>query len=412
MNSCWRIFWLELTALVRSRTWQLLMLGALVWMWLAPRVLTGDGTVEGARELQIHYSLGGVFALVVVSLLAAATGSIANEREARRLQLTLIRPVRRYLIVWMKFLALLSVGASVLAVSSLMLVASSDRTIRCNHVLSPILPSPRVEAERMYEVYMKDPHTPERVRRAKRSAVVRLLTQKAIDHYQTVPTNAVTSWRFADSGEESVRVRMRFTNNFELRQELLGRFKFGGAETTVSNMTQAVLTLPLNVGAEPRTELKFRNEGKSALMLRPRRDLNLLVPADAFAWNVLRAWLELTAILGIVIAFGLFLSAGLGRPVAIFVAFSALALSEMSPSVVEQYPDEFGASLADRVGLAITRVTAEVTRPIANLSPLEPLAKDECIEPREVLRLVAIDLVALPILLALFAGWVMPRKES
>ena len=413
MISFWRIFWLELTTLARSKTWLMLLLASTLWMLLFPRVMTGDGTAEGTRELYVHYSLGGVFALLVVSLLASATGSIANERTAKRLQLTLIRPVRHSLIALAKALALLVVGVSVLALSAAILYFDSDRSVVCSHVLSPVMESPRAEAEKMYQVYLKDPNVSERIRHAKKSAVVRLLTQKAVDRYDTLSTNSVTSWRFDGvTGAIRPKVRMRFTNTFETRQEVRGTFVLGGAETIVSNVTQAVLTLPIEIGTGPCDLLSFRNEGKSALMLRPRRDLNLLIPADSFGWNLLRATLELSAILALVIALGLFLSSGLGRPVALFVAFSALIVSEMSPSVVEQYPDELEAKFADRVGLYITRFAAEITRPIATLSPLEPLSKDECVEWRDVMRLILVDLISFPILFALLAGLTMSRKTE
>ena len=413
MISFWRIFWLELTALARSKTWLMLALASVAWMLLFPRIMTGDGTVEGTRELYIHYSLGGVFALLVMALLASATGSIANERTAKRLQLTMIRPVRHCVIALAKSLALLAVGVSVLLISAVILYFDSDRSVVCSHVLSPVMESPRAEAEKMYQAYLKDPNVADRIRHSKKSAVVRLLTQKAVDRYDTLATNSVTCWRFEGvQGAVQPKVRMRFTNTFETRQEVRGTFVLGGAETVVSNITQAVLTLPIAVGFGPCDNLSFRNEGKSALMLRPRRDLNLLVPADAFGWNLIRACLELTAILALVIALGLFLSSGLGRPVALFVAFSALILSEMSPSVVEQYPDELDAKFADRVGLYITRFAAEITRPIATLSPLEPLSKDECIETRDVARLLIVDLIALPIIFALLAGFTMSRKTE
>ena len=148
------------------------------------------------------------------------------------------------------------------------------------------------------------------------------------------------------------------------------------------------------------------------VMMRPRKDIELLLPADAFGWNLLRAYVELVSVLALTIAFGLFLSASLGRPVALFVAMVVLVVGEMSPSVVSQYPDELGAGLADRLGLALTRVAAEVTRPVSSLDPISRLAKDTCIERREVARVVLFDLLLAPVLLALLSGCVLPRKSD
>jgi len=136
------------------------------------------------------------------------------------------------------------------------------------------------------------------------------------------------------------------------------------------------------------------------------------VPADGFVCNLLRAYLGMLAVLSLVVSVGVFLSCALGRPVALFVAFVALVVGEMSPSVVEQYPDNLERDAVDRVGLCITRFVTEVTRPISSLQPLSALAADECVEPREVAKTLLADLVAFPILFSLLAALVLPRKQD
>ena len=416
MISFWRIFWLECLAIVRTRTLAMLVVASAAWMLAFPRIARGDGTAEGLRELTVHFSLGGVFALVVVALLASAAGSIARERAAKRLQLTIVRPVRYAAVALGKIAAHVVAGAFVLAVACAILAAQTDLGVPCMHVLSPTLPSPREEARAMYAASMADTNTPVEGRRAKPSVVMRLLENRAIDHYQTIPTNSCAAWTFSDLGSfvrtDGLAVRMRFTNQLEMRQTVQGVFRLGGLSCAVSNITQAVLTAPLAGAGDPGAKLVFENRGQSALMLRPRRDLNLLVRADAFGWNLLLAYVVLVSVLALVVTFGVVLSAGLGRPVALFVAFAALAVGEMSPSVVEQYPDELETNPLDRVGLAITRVASRVTRPVSALSPLGSLSRDECVETRDVWRMAAADMVALPILLSLLAGFVIPLKQD
>ena len=427
MTSFWRIFWLEFTGFVRSKALALLVAASVLWMLALPFVMKGDGTADGARELYVHYSLGGVFALLVVALLASATGSLAREREAKRLQLTLVRPVRYTLIVLGKILAHVTTGALVLAIACGTLAFKVDLGRPCHHVLSPILPTPREEAKAMYESYMKDPETPEAVKRTRKEIVLRLLENRAVDRYEAIQTNACASWRFEGSrgsrssrGFEDLAVRMRFTNQYEMRQDVRGEFTFGDYHGVVSNITQAVVTIPLTSRTSRTSQtfrtsqasLSFVNEGTSALMLRPRKDINLLVPADAFGRNLIRAYVVLVAILAFVVSLGVFLSAGLGRPVAMFVAFVTLIVSEMSPSVVEQYPDELETKFVDRIGLHITRFAAEVTRPVSAAAPLEALAKDECVEPKAMLRLAAADLLAVPLFLSLLAALALPRKQD
>ena len=423
MNSFWRIFSLEFTAAVRSRTLLLLLVASVAWMLAAPFVFVGDGTAEGARALVVHYSLGGVAALLAVALLASATGSIASEREARRLQLTLVRPVRYSVVAFAKMAALVSLGALVLAVATAIEACRTDLSRPCRHVLSPVMPTPREEAMAMYDAFMKDPNTPVAAKRAKKSVVLRLLAQRSLDRYDTVSGGAVARWNFK-AGEstlpdEGLSVRLRFTNAYDVRQDVRGVLFLRSGDSvwsgSVSNITQAVVEIPLKreragAATSELAELTFRNDGNSTLMLRPRRDVNLLAPADGFGWNLLRAYMELVAMLSILVSFGVFLGAGLGRPVALFTAIVALIVSEMSPSVIEQYPDELETDKIDSIGLYITRAAAEATHPVSSLVPLEKLSEDACVERREVVRTAVANMVFAPLILALLAALVIPRK--
>lgn len=407
---------LEMKAIVRSGMFASLCAVSVLWMIVSPYLLKGDGTAQGARELYVRFSLGGVFVLAAVTLIAAATGSIARERAARRLQLTLVRPVGRFSVALGKVISYSLSGAAVMLLSALVMLANTDPSVRCDRVVAPVLPSPAEEARAMYETFMNDPSTPPEVKRAKKSVVMRLLTQRAVDHYQTVPTNDPVRWSFKLPSSGELSVRMRFTNQFDMRQDLLGRFVYGGKTVAVSNITQAILKVPL--GAQARLsggaaeELEFCNLGKTALMLRPRKDLHLLISADAFGFNLMRAWLELSAILTLLVAFGVFLSSGLGRPVALFVALAVLLSGEVSPSVISQYPDELETKTVDRIGLYLTRFSAEITRPFSSLSPLQSLSRDECVELGEVVRVLLVNCIAVPALFCLLAAYLMPRKQD
>ena len=422
MNSFWRIFSLEVVAFARSKSLALLLAASAAWMFAAPFLFRGDGTAEGARQLAVHYSIGGVAALLAVSLLASATGSVARERAERRLQLTLVRPVRYTAVALAKIAALVSVGAAVLGAAVIVEAARRPLSRPCRHLLSPVMQSPRDEALEMYDAYMKDPATPDAVRKAKKSVVLRLLAQRSFDRYETVVTNGTGRWTFAlpEGGcdADGASVRFRFAGTCGMRQDVLGELSLdaGGLSMrgAVSNITQAVVEIPLSLSKSGESgdagTLEFFNGGKSAVMLRPRRDVSLLLPADGFGWNLLRAYLELVAMLALLVSFGVFLGASLSRPVALFTAVVALAVGEMSPSVVEQYPDELDKDPVDAIGLCITRAAAEATHPVSSLEPLAKLAEDVCIEPREVVRVLLADILLAPLIFALLSSLVLPRK--
>lgn len=419
MKGLLAIFLNECRAVLRSKTLVMLLIASVAWMFAAPRLFTGDGTVSGLREMSLHYSLGGVAALLAVTLLISATGSIAKERVAKRLALTMVRPVRYFNIALGKTLAHVLCGALVLAVCAVIEgVRSPDVT--CRHVLKPVMPTLRQEAESMYDYYMASSNTPAKVKAARREVVIRLLANRAKDRYDTVETNTCFSWKFdlpkeLDGRFGSYSARFRFSANFDQREDVRGKLAFEEFRGTVSNITQSVIEVPMSVSSLPPSpdgELIFRNDGITPVMLRPRRDVELLTPADSFAWNLARAYVELVAMLALLISFGIFLGASLGRPAALFTAISILLLSEMAPSVIDQYADELESDKVDAVGLAITRVAMTVTRPVSSLRPLEAVSLDECVEPKEVVSVVLIDFLGLPLFFMLLSALVIPRKQE
>jgi len=432
MNSLWRIFWLELTSLVRSWTVLMLLAASLAWMFAMPRLVTGDGTVEGFRELFVSYGLGGVFTLLVIAILASATGSIASEREAKRLQLTEVRPVSAFAIAWGKMLALAAAAAFVLAFPCAVLVCSSEYAgIKCSHVFRPQLESPEEEAAKVYDAFMADPDTSPVIKRARKSTILRILAQRAKDHYQTVHTNSVASWTFPGFAEwakanPSVEpsMRLRFATDFSQHSDVRGLVSASGFLGTVSNVTQTAVVIPMRrealasggTGAATAKAaadvVSFANMGGNAVMLRPRQDVELLIPADAFAWNVLRSYVVMVAVLMLVAAIGVFLGAGLSRPVALFVAFVLLIVSEMSPSVIDQYPDQLESDAVDRIGLAMTRAVGRMSKPVSELSPISPLADNDCVEARDAAWAFAVDFCALPVAFSLLSAFLLRRKQE
>ena len=419
MNSLWRLFSLEFLALIRSRTLLLLTLASVAWMFAVPHLLVGDGTSEGARQMFLKYSLGGVATLLSICLLASATGSIARERAAKRLQLTLVRPVPYFTIALAKTAALVSAAALVLALACLIALAHEGPSRPCRHVLSPALPSPRAEAEEMYQAYMESPDTPDAVKKAKRDVVLRLLERRAIDHYQTIPTNSAAVWTFKLDEKMAAKtaapsVRLRFSNTYNTRDDISGVLTFNSFTGHFNNITQAILEIPLSPTNETAAAhtLTFFNNGHSAVMLRPRADIQLLLPADSFAANLLRAYLEWVGLLTLLISFGVFLGAGLGRAPALFTAVVVLLVSEVSPSIIEVYPDELETKRADRIGLVITRFAADATHPLSALAPFTKLAADEAIEWNDLARATTMNIIVLPLLFAFLSALVMPRKEE
>ncbi len=224
------------------------------------------------------------------------------------------------------------------------------------------------------------------------------------------------SWPFPEVEKTSISVKTRFSTMYSLKSTLNGIFKLGASVGIVSNNTQAILEVPLVIGegisTNSQTHLSFTNTGKTDVMLRPRRDIELLVPYDSFLENSIRASVEVLSLAGLLAAFGLFLSAALSRPVSLFTASVLLAASLMAPDAVSQFPDEFNATIGERLGLAISRVVVLLTSAVSDMSPVSDLATGKAIVYKDMVHAIAYNLVLFPAILLALTAFVLRRKTK
>ena len=419
MRSLFSVLSLELKALVRSFSVPLLLVAVAAWVLAVPSIVTDDGTPEGAWRLHLMWSISGSFALILITWASAAAGSLARERQLKRLPLSLTRPVPRAFLVYGRYLAFLLTGVLALACAlttfALRHRLSPELAQPCYHSYRPVMPTPHEEALALYDKYMASSETPDEVKKLPKARVLRILESRASENYQGIPTNRLTKWTFhaPKTAQPPPIVRLRLSTPMDLRDSIHGEFLFQNWAGTVESVTQTILNVPLtNVPhAVDFPELAFRNESPTNLMLRPRQDLELLYVADGFKGNLFRAGLELTAILALVLAFALFVGAGLSRSVAIFTVISLLAVTLMAPAIVESYPDPLETNVTERIGLTITRAAQSLTQPLAVYSPVAHLAESTCIEWAEVAEALITNAVVFPILLSLLAGVILSRRD-
>ncbi len=416
-------FLLAWRTLVRGRVLAVLLAAAILDHLLLPSLIRSNGTADGWREMFMCVVPGSVHLFICIALVSCACGLFAVDRDGHRLSLTLVRGVSAFSVAFGKWLALCAVGAIVLFANAAFTQVRMMDAPPCRHHLRPAMPPAAVVAESLLEDYLKDPKTPERVRKAPRSEVLSLLANKEIDRYDVIAPGATVRWPFpADAARPGAVVRVRFATAFELRAPLVGRFEFGQYSAAVSNSTQSVTDLPLLLsdvagakGASPAAAaeeegLAFTNEGTENVMLRPRRDLEIMNMADSFSLNLLRATLQMLSTVALLSAFGLFLSSALSRPVSIFTALVVMAVAMMAPSVVEQYPEELGATAADRMGLWFSRTVQSLTASATAASPVSDLAAGKCVELRDLAASVVRDALAVPCAFLALAAFIARRR--
>lgn len=411
-------FILAWRALVRGHVLSLLLVATVLAHLLLPSLVRSDGTAAGWREMYIRAVTGATYAVTAVAVLACACGAFAQERERFRLSLTVVRPASAFGVACGKWLALCAVAAAAYALTAALTWVRMPETPPCRHRTMPTLP-PAVETARgMMADYLANPKTPEAVKKAPRAAVLRLLTNKERERYDVVRPGRHQAWPFPAELARATNlvVRVRFATQFDLRSPLAGTFTLGGLSAAVSNNTQSVIEVGLKgTGAsggsgDGTVDLRFENTGGEVVMLRPRRDLEILVPADSFGANLARGVVQMLVVTALLAAFGLFLSSALSRPVALFTAFVAVAVALMAPSVVLQFPDELETTLSNRVGLAVARAVHLLSATADEATPVSDLATGVCIEGRALFRGVLVNAILLPAGLLGLAALLVRRR--
>ena len=408
---------LELKAAFRSKALLALAAAAVAWVVVLPHVARSDGTDSGAFALRVSYSLGAVFALVLVSFAAAAAGSLSRDRAAKRLHLTMVRPVRHPLVALGRMAALSMSAALVLGAACVALLAMEGNSRTCDHVFVPKLEDPAAVAERQYAEYCeKYPDFRKRAEEVGVGSVKNFLMQNERDAYQTVARGETATWEFPsapDRGRFSVRVMM--TDFFGRIDMVNGTFRLGNATGDMNRLNKTVARIQLAPeSGEGDSEvvnrvLSFENKGGTGVSFQPRRDIRLLAQADCFAWNVFRAWLVMSAVVSMAIAMAMFLGSCLSRSVAVFSVCAILAAGAVSPSAVERAPDPFTATKIERVSLKLTLFADVATGPLNSYTPIASLSEGECVELSDVASSALMGFALYPVLFSLLAGLVMSR---
>lgn len=393
-------FRLTLRALVRGHVMTLLVAAVALIHVLFPSIVRADNTAAGWREMYIRAVPGFVVAVVLVVALACASGFFSRERETHRLALTVVRPASAFAVAVGRWLALCAVVAVTLALNAVLTFARLPDAPNCRHHVAPILPPPTVIARQMMEEYLNDPSTPDAIKKAPRRRVLELLTNREKDRYDAIVPKESQTWTFpVDSSSSGLAVRVCFSSANSMSRSAQGTLTFGGLTGVVSNNTQMLVDIPLeetSANAPVTNNLVFANTGTVSMMLRPRRDIELLLPGDSFLANLVRSMLQSLAVIAFLAAFGIFLSAALSRPVAVFTALVVLLMALMAPDTLDQFAEGLDIPLGDRIGLALSRGVAFATSAFMAPTPVSDLATGRCIEWTSLARTLLEDVLFWP----------------
>src|ERR1035438_1396480 len=111
------IAWLTWKAAFRFRLFlvvAVLLVGSVVGL---PLLIKDDGTAQGFTQILLTYTLGTISALLGLSTLWLACGTLARDIEECTVQVVAIKPIARWQIWLGKWLGIMSLNAALLALS-------------------------------------------------------------------------------------------------------------------------------------------------------------------------------------------------------------------------------------------------------------------------------------------------------
>src|SRR5260370_7920339 len=136
------IAWLTWKAARRFRLFLVITVLLLASVAAVPLLLKDDGTARGFTQILLTYTLSTITALLGLSTLWLACGTLARDIEEGQIQVVATKPIARWQIWLGKWLGLLSLNAALLAVSGASVYGVLQcRATRLPQNERPILPT-------------------------------------------------------------------------------------------------------------------------------------------------------------------------------------------------------------------------------------------------------------------------------
>ena len=421
------IAWLTWKAAFRFRLFLVvaaLLLASVVGL---PLLIKDDGTARGFTQIVLTYTLGTITALLGLSTLWLACGTLARDIEDCSLQVVAIKPVARWQIWLGKWLGIMSLNAALLTLSgasvygllqwrATRLPADQQKILRDEVLVARGSAKPgslekeiQAETDRLLrERVQKNPGL-----KADIVEVRRQILEQIKAEYQIVPPGYAHEW------EIDLSSMSKATNG----QPVYLRIKFNAADRSASGTFKGqwwvgvprktplwrseVMSLapdtfhefqvPAYIDDKGKLTVAFANANNTALLFPLEDGLEVLYPQGGFGLNFIRGvgiifcWMALLATLGLASA------SLLSFPVAAFLSLGVLTLAlssgTISNAVTEGtlmgYNSETGRSghsALDIIAIPVFRGVLELINLAKNFSPIDALSTGRSVSWEDLAR--------------------------
>jgi hypothetical protein len=427
-----------------------LLLGSVIGL---PLLIKDDGTARGFTQIVLTYTLGTVSALLGLSTLWLACGTLARDIEECQMQVVVVKPIARWQIWLGKWLGIMSLNAALLILCGGSIygllrwrasrLPADEQWVLRNEVLvargsaMPVYPLNELDRkadellqERRKTAHISDSDLPE---------ALKLIREQLKTALQVVPPDSPHWWTI-DLG----KARLALQN-----QPLYLRIKFNSADMRTSGtfdgqwavgvpgktalwrsdvMSLAVDTfhefpIPPNLFDDAGTlTVSFYNHNNVALLFSIEEGIEVLYREASFEVNFLRGLGIIFCWMGLLTALGLAAASFLSFPVAAFLALGILTLvfstgtmtNALEVGTIADYNAEKGtrsSSVADAVVLPTFRALLKVISLAKDFSPIDSLSTGRSITWTQLGVAFAQIVLLLGGIFAVFGIAVFTRRE-
>jgi hypothetical protein len=418
-----------------------------------PILIKDDGTARGFTQILLTYTLTVITALLGLSTLWLACGTLARDIEECQMQMVAVKPIARWQIWLGKWLGLLSLNAALLALSggsvfvllqwrSTRLPADQQRILRTEVLVSRgVARPPNRDA---FIAAQADKLTQERVKKggvtpADLPQLRKQFLEQVKAGLQLVPPNVVRSWR----------IDLGLAKHFIGGQPLTLRIKFNAADKSASGTFTGLWQVgvpesqnrwpsePMSLAPDTFHEFQvppdlfdkdgvltvaFLNPNDTVLLFPLEDGIEVLYPEGSFLVNYARGLAIIFCWMALLAALGLAAASCLSFPVAAFFSLGVLTLvfsSGTLSSVIEEgsifgwdsEANRYYSTPLDSVIVPAFKGALALINLARNFSPVDALSTGRAISWTELLTAFLQIVVLLGGLLAAGGIFAFHRRE-
>jgi ABC-type transport system involved in multi-copper enzyme maturation permease subunit len=381
-----------------------------------PLLLKDDGTAQGFTQILLTYTLTVITALLGLSTLWLACGTLARDIEDCQMQMVVVKPVNRWQVWLGKWLGIVSLNAGLLLLSgacvfgllqwrATQLPADQQRVLQSEVLVSrgsvkPVNRLEEINAETdriLRERLAANPDATANVAEARRQ-----IFETVKSEFQIVPGGAYRWWDVdfggAARGLEGQPLRLRIKFNAAQRSAsgtFDGFWQVGVPDTPrlwqsprmslAPDAFHEIEVPPDLIGEDGLLTVAFLNPNNTALLFPIEDGIEVLYRQGGFLMNYIRALIVILCWMALLTSVGLAASSFLSFPVASLASVSllvlalssgtmALVVSEGTVMRLDDATAVVGGSVVDAVAVPVFKVLLGVIHLAKDYSPIDSVS--------------------------------------